>query len=453
MFGAKVVIPATVDGNQISPTETWDAALRSLREVIRGPADLKLIVGNGIDPVPIMNTQELAAEYQIVLNERKALLDGILAGNVPDPEKACERLGSLGSRDLAIRVYSTLSQQLPPSNDAKNSVEELRDETERLIGSQLSFEPAFLRYQWVWNEFYRNRTYNKLPVPDYSYLAQLLEVGKIRDIITTNYDCYWNAILEKRISIPHVQNPCVNKDDWKLDGFLSDQSLRRNDTISLWKPHGDLRFIRFRACGEVFRLPDFMIDYFVPSYEPVQVEQLRQIHKHRGKESQIFQGAQLCDTRQHDREFHGTKEPHELFGATHFIDFVLGTRIPDLGSVISAVTEEVDSWKPPSVVMVIGFRGEEEWLRDLIVKTAERLPTLYLLAAKPEKTLDPISFPIWHALRQDQLLTGYPIREVTDDGRFHDLLFKLLVGAGASKQALWGEHESWRASGMWVESI
>ena len=87
------------------------------------------------------------------------------------------------------------------------------------------------------------------------YIGLLTSKTKMVDpIVTTTYDDNLNRVLT-RLGAKFIQNPCLT-DPWQKKQYHGYKSLEseKKGKISIWKIHGDVRYIRFSRCDQLKRL-------------------------------------------------------------------------------------------------------------------------------------------------------------------------------------------------------
>lgn len=109
----------------------------------------------------------------------------------------------------------------------------------------------------------RMETSSYLPNRNMLCLMRLVRKGKVKSIITTNYDCYIKASFDRYGgTYTSVLNPCIKtselRNTWDKDGYWSQKNIVER-SIPLWKIHGDLGFVRMVDCNHIFALPKFRI--------------------------------------------------------------------------------------------------------------------------------------------------------------------------------------------------
>lgn len=104
---------------------------------------------------------------------------------------------------------------------------------------------------WMLYEYVRLKTSNQYPDYLLYYLLRLAKQSIISKIVTTNYDCYWASIIEKRAFAFNVLiNPLYpHPTD---DGYYSKPSRPKN--LDVYIIHGRLDFARFNLCNHRFPL-------------------------------------------------------------------------------------------------------------------------------------------------------------------------------------------------------
>jgi hypothetical protein len=109
--------------------------------------------------------------------------------------------------------------------------------------------------EWSYYELARFISANGLPPTYYYYIWLLCARGLTDCLITTNYDLYWDSIVDKvgGFGDPVFTRPVVNS------GEVIDQHPADPNAIVMWKLHGTLDVIRFETCGCCYEHPPVLV--------------------------------------------------------------------------------------------------------------------------------------------------------------------------------------------------
>jgi hypothetical protein len=150
----------------------------------------------------------------------------------------------------------------------------------RLDENREAMTPAeFEVFRWRHFEFARYWTANSLPSFAHCCVHRLVQDGLCRDLITTNYDLFFDTIWE-RSDFPIACNPVANPDEYLWEGYYSRRHAAKN-LRRYWKIHGSLSHVCFvspaSASPHPYRLPRFAVSinddtlaraYEIPSQAP-----------------------------------------------------------------------------------------------------------------------------------------------------------------------------------------
>lgn len=138
----------------------------------------------------------------------------------------------------------------------------------------------FEALKWRHFEFARYWTANGLPSFAHCCVHRLIQDGLCRDVITTNYDLYFDTLWE-RSDFPIACNPVANPDEYLWEGYYSPRNAA-NNPCRYWKIHGSLSHVCFAPTASSvsphpYRLPRFAVSinndtiaqaYKIPSQAP-----------------------------------------------------------------------------------------------------------------------------------------------------------------------------------------
>lgn len=140
----------------------------------------------------------------------------------------------------------------------------------------------FEAFKWRHFEFARYWTANALPSFAHFCIRQLITDGLCKDVITTNYDLFFDVLWERTPSLMMVQNPVRDASEYDWEGYYAAR-LHDNRRPRYWKIHGSLSHVCFQQkvpphLHHIHRLPRFAISvnnddlataYRIPSQAPI----------------------------------------------------------------------------------------------------------------------------------------------------------------------------------------
>ena len=174
-------------------------------------------------------------------------------GRIIDGLIAQKRSGRLLNRWLVFVVGNGI--------DSVNNI--IDDKALRLkAGGRYKTTKSFEAFKW--RHFEYARYYSSTSLPSYAHycIYKLVETGVCRDVITTNYDMFFDSIWEHSPTMRVHQNPVAEADEHSWEGYFA--TRRRAATgVRYWKIHGSLSHVCFggRRGGphHLYRLPRFAI--------------------------------------------------------------------------------------------------------------------------------------------------------------------------------------------------
>jgi hypothetical protein len=228
------------------------------------------------------------------------------------------------------------------------------------------------RIRWKFHEHARFVSANGQPVKTYFYMVELARNGAVDAVITTNYDLWLDSLmLTDRRTSRGTLNPLADADYVdRSDGYYSSESPNRAPKV--WKVHGSLSHVSFRACHSVFRLPNFLVGRADEGF--VTFGEFH--HRH--------YIARQADSAPRGECMDGTCGEY-----VHHIDTNYDGAVRDVfGPEISAACSHISNCPDQTCVVLVGFRGSEvEELNEPLVERAHRrMPILAIFS--PDQARD-----------------------------------------------------------------
>ncbi len=128
------------------------------------------------------------------------------------------------------------------------------------------------RYQFKWHLFQYAKYYTENYMPSFShfFIFQLLNDGICKNVITTNYDMYFDSIWNKNPTLKILQNPILSKQEYDWEGYYSSKSQKKD--AAYWKIHGSLSHVIFKQKKltehkYIFKLPRFIVSSNSPTIQ------------------------------------------------------------------------------------------------------------------------------------------------------------------------------------------
>jgi NAD-dependent SIR2 family protein deacetylase len=220
--------------------------------------------------------------------------------------------------------------------------------------------PAEYAIIWSFYEYARLKTYNQCPDRLLYYLLRLAQENILSTVVTTNYDCYWASVKQRRASAIKVSinpvNPTV------LGDLYYDPPTNKN-ALKVFVVHGRLDYVRFGCCGHRFPSPLFS---FKIENDP-KIDQLPIRHCWFEDCNTSCSSVSVC---RHDIDWLNEKyrEPYQ--------------------QEITAAIDEVTDPKTTAGVLVLGFVGYCSPDKNDIRRQEDLVPALERIATGTE-------IPIW----------------------------------------------------------
>lgn len=309
----------------------------------------------------------------------------------------------------------------------------------RIKPSQADLE----RDYWDYLETIRLSTGNLLPHINYLCLVRLIQLGLVRNVITTNYDRYLQAVLDREMPGSWVLNPCPRRPGeprlWDGDGYLTSTNAR--PLVSLWKVHGDLGFAKMDGCGHILKLPRFLIGHYTGqrNLRKLGIDSLHDALTPEAHEIADPSAWGPCSVEKYDR--------HLDYGR----DRNLFTRERQ-----AAIDTLMRGSKDTLLVVGLNMRPKyPEDLVDAILEVAHSgREVIYLLASK--KRLTPQDSALLDRMEKAELLLT-TINEVAKDAAIEvsfvgllDQMAQLRPGLSQLRKAkLYADYDEWKEGGRW----
>jgi hypothetical protein len=115
-----------------------------------------------------------------------------------------------------------------------------------------------------WRHFEYARYFSSASLPSFAHFCiyKLVETGVCRDVITTNYDMFFDTIWERSPTLQVYQNPVAETGEYSWEGYFSMRSEAATHA-RYWKIHGSLSHVCFGGQRgrphHLHRLPRFAI--------------------------------------------------------------------------------------------------------------------------------------------------------------------------------------------------
>jgi hypothetical protein len=206
---------------------------------------------------------------------------------------------------------------------------------------------SFQEFRWRLFEYARYYTANALPTFAHACIFQMIKDGLCRDLITTNYDLFFDAIWEKYPELGVKQNPVCNQGDYHWDGYYSYKKHPRGKP-RYWKIHGSLSHIVFQGRNpsvkpQIHRLPRFACSTNQPD-----------LAKYYGDKCLApFMGFETS-------QYRLTKFTHPYLLQSQFepfIDWTFGNKRSLFDCETRSASRILKDEKNVAAIVIIGFRG------------------------------------------------------------------------------------------------
>ncbi len=130
-------------------------------------------------------------------------------------------------------------------------------------GGRFKKPRAFEAYKWRHFEYARYYTSNTLPSFAHCCIFKFVEAGLCRDVITTNYDMFFDTIWRRFGTVGIRQNPVLDPGEYDWEDYYAVKSETVSNP-SYWKIHGSLSHVCFQPRDpdgqpHLHRLPRFAI--------------------------------------------------------------------------------------------------------------------------------------------------------------------------------------------------
>ncbi|MCF8083471.1 MAG: SIR2 family protein [Deltaproteobacteria bacterium] len=184
-----------------------------------------------------------------------------------------------------------------------------------------------------------------------------------RDVITTNYDLFFDSVWAKYPDLNIVQNPVAHRDEFLWDGYYSYRQKARGKP-RYWKIHGSLSHVVFRAQTnlhnwQILRLPRFPISTNQPDLP--KAFGAKCLAPFLGYESGIYPNTRFTHPYTLDPQF----DP--------FIDWSYGSKRDLFRREIEGAKKVLKQRAQIAAVVIIGFRGyynhkdpNDTWNEELV---------------------------------------------------------------------------------------
>jgi hypothetical protein len=129
----------------------------------------------------------------------------------------------------------------------------------------------FTEFRWRLFEYARYYSTNTLPTFAHACIFRMIADKICRDVITTNYDMFFDSIWAKHPELKVIQNPIADRDEYLWEEYYSPDKSATGKPRYL-KIHGSLSHIVFRNAKDplsfqLFRLPRFIVPTNYPNLQ------------------------------------------------------------------------------------------------------------------------------------------------------------------------------------------
>lgn len=205
--------------------------------------------------------------------------------------------------------------------------------------------PRYTRYKWQLFEYARYYTANYLPSYGHCCIWKLVNDGLCRDIITTNYDLFFDSIWKKYSRLRIKTNPVLTDGEYDWDCYYSHSV--KNCFTRYWKIHGSLSHVVFNSkvgsrTPYIFALPRFTVSSNEPGITTAY--QLKHSLPFLGYESEIYYRTNFKRGR-----LDSTFIP--------YIDWSFGNNRSLFQREISGARAALFNPRSLAAVVMVGFRG------------------------------------------------------------------------------------------------
>jgi hypothetical protein len=243
----------------------------------------------------------------------------------------------------------------------------LNDDQVKVLASKRNYIPgtvAYREFKWRLFEYARYHTANSLPSRAHCYIQRLIADYACSDLITTNYDLFFDSIWRKFPSLAVATNPVAADHEYLWDGYYSWRKRSRRPR-RYWKIHGSLSHGVFRSkkpyptsymlvglprCAIGTNQPNIAAAYGLDTTSPFL-----------GYEALEFPGTNFPDHNRLDATF----EP--------FIDWTYGNDRTLFTREIAEAKKVLRNTRSTAAIVLIGFRGyhnpsnpHDPWNEELV---------------------------------------------------------------------------------------
>ena len=207
----------------------------------------------------------------------------------------------------------------------------------------------YKEFRWRLLEAARFCTSNYLPSYSHCCIARLIKDTICSDLITTNYDQYFDEIW-RREQVKISRNPVLSRGEYDQEGFYS--SRRKKRCARYWKIHGTLSHVHFPISlhseqAHLAKLPNLVMSSNYPTMALKDgLEKATSIAYHKGYE---------IDTHRKS----GLPKPEDLsWTPKHFIDWSLKCKVPFSREIQGAsnVLSLANVMDNIAAIIIVGFR-------------------------------------------------------------------------------------------------
>lgn len=266
---------------------------------------------------------------------------------------------------------------------------------------------GFQEFKWRLFEFARYYTANTLPTFAHACVNQMVVDGVCRDLVTTNYDLFFDSIWEKYPALGVRQNPVVGSEEYCWADYCSPRLAARKKP-RYWKIHGSLSHIVFQgrnhpAQRQIHRLPRFPISTNQPDL--AKAFGMKSLAPYMGYEAGRFLRTQFA----HPDFLQAQFEP--------FIDWSCGNKRSMFRREIRHASRIICEKRSVAAIVVIGFRGYHNEANPADSRNEELVPVI-------DAILDEGDPPVFMAVHEKQYVqrhepTSRLIRRLDRIGRCH----------------------------------
>lgn len=164
-------------------------------------------------------------------------------------------------RRLNRQLVFIVGDGIHPVNNILN--DKLLRKEAKAKGIKFTTQKAFEAYKWRHFEYARYYTTTSRPSFAHCCIYKLAEAGLCRDIITTNYDMYFDTMWQHAPDLRVCMNPVLGDEEYSWENYYAPTD-DVGDRTRYWKIHGSLSHVSFRSkrtknINHLHRLPGFAI--------------------------------------------------------------------------------------------------------------------------------------------------------------------------------------------------